>query len=117
MVVQDMLDFLRDVVDRLGTGPGGGSLPPGGTSGQVLTKESAVAGDADWHNLPPGVTYTHVQSPLASVWVIAHGLNTFPSVTVVDSGGTEIMPDVLFVNSNQVNLVFNAPTSGKAYLN
>jgi hypothetical protein len=118
MVVQDMLDYLRDVVDRQGgTGGGGGDLPAGGTSGQALIKESSTDGDAGWHDLPPGVTYTHNQSAIASVWTIAHGLNTFPSVTVVDTGGNEIIPDVSFVSSNQINLVFSAPTSGKAYLN
>lgn len=31
-----------------GGGGGGGSLPSGGTAGQVLTKQSATEGDADW---------------------------------------------------------------------
>ena len=30
------------------TGGSGGSLPPGGTEGQVLTKQSSTDGDADW---------------------------------------------------------------------
>lgn len=36
-----------------------GSLPPGGTTGQVLTKQSGTDGDADWEDvdgLPPGGT-------------------------------------------------------------
>lgn len=33
-------------------GGGGGSLPPGGTAGQVLTKNSNTAGDATWRDLP-----------------------------------------------------------------
>lgn len=35
-----------------GSGGGGGSIPPGGTTGQVLTKQSAADGDADWDDLP-----------------------------------------------------------------
>ena len=31
---------------------GGSSLPPGGTQGQVLTKQSATDGDADWDDIP-----------------------------------------------------------------
>ena len=32
-------------------GGGGGSLPNGGTTGQVLTKQSATDGDADWETI------------------------------------------------------------------
>jgi hypothetical protein len=69
---------------------------------------------------PPGTTgtlYTFVQSGLSASWVIAHGLGTFPSVTVVDSGGTEVIPNLHYDNSNQITLTFAAPTSGTAYLN
>lgn len=34
-----------------GTGGGGGALPTGGTAGQVLTKQSATDGDADWESI------------------------------------------------------------------
>jgi hypothetical protein len=34
------------------TGGGGGSLPSGGATGQVLTKLSAADGDADWQDIP-----------------------------------------------------------------
>ena len=41
-----------------GTPSGGGSLPTGGTIGQVLTKKSNADGDADWETPP---TYTRKQ--------------------------------------------------------
>lgn len=50
-------------------------------------------------------------------WVIPHNLNSYPSVTVVDTGGTEILPNVVYVNNNLIELYFANPTSGKAYLN
>jgi hypothetical protein len=68
---------------------------------------------------PPGIqtTYTFTQVAPATTWNIQHMLNCFPAVTVVDTGGTEILPDVLYVDANTVTLMFNSATSGKAYLN
>jgi hypothetical protein len=65
----------------------------------------------------PVPTYVHVQSTLAQVWHVVHGLGTFPAVTVVDSGDSELMVDVQYVSSDELTLTFGAPTSGKAYLN
>ena len=42
------------VVFKKGTAPGGGSLPAGGTAGQVLTKQSSTDGDADWEDAAAG---------------------------------------------------------------
>lgn len=66
---------------------------------------------------PPGATYTHTQLTLAAVWNVAHGLGVYPSATVVDSGGTEMIPDLTYVDANNLTLTFGAPTSGKAFLN
>lgn len=62
-------------------------------------------------------TYTYTQSAPSASWVVTHNLNTFPSVSVVDTGGTEIIPDILYVSANSITLTFGSPTSGKAYLN
>lgn len=65
----------------------------------------------------PGATYIHDQLIPNYLWQIVHNLNLFPSVTVVDSGGTEIIPDVHYISQNEINLSFENATSGKAYLN
>jgi hypothetical protein len=65
----------------------------------------------------PEISWEFTQLSAALHWVIDHDLNSFPSVTVVDSGGTEVLPDVIYVNNNQIELYFANPTSGKAYLN
>jgi hypothetical protein len=71
---------------------------------------------------PPGpegmqTTYTFTQLAAAYVWDITHNLNRYPAVTVIDSGGTEILPDVIYLNSNMIQLHFDNLTSGKAHLN
>lgn len=60
---------------------------------------------------------TWTQSVAAAVWNITHSLGKMPSVTVVDSAGTEIEGDVQYLSSTQIRLVFSAAFAGIAYLN
>jgi len=53
----------------------------------------------------------------ASTWVIQHNLGRFPSITTVDSAGSEITGAVTYDNENKITVVFNSATSGNAYLN
>ena len=62
-------------------------------------------------------TYIHEQETPASVWTIQHNLGRYPSVTVVDTAGTEMVGDVQYVNENSVILTFRGTFSGTAYLN
>lgn len=63
------------------------------------------------------LNYVHNQVAPAASWAITHNLAKFPSVSVVDSGLNLIMPDVHYVDNNNLSLSFGASTSGKAYLN
>jgi hypothetical protein len=65
--------------------------------------------------LPAGASYVHNQSTSASTWTISHNLGFFPSVTVVDSGGTTVIGDVSYITENQVSITFSAAFGGKAY--
>lgn len=60
--------------------------------------------------------YTHNQTSASAVWTIYHNTDTYPSVTVVDSAGTRVYGDEVFLSSNVVQITFSAPFSGKAYL-
>lgn len=68
---------------------------------------------------PPGsvVTYVYSQGPPASTWVVPHMLGRQPSVTVVDSGDSVVIPNVHYDSADQVTLSFGSATSGRAYLN
>jgi hypothetical protein len=37
-------------------------------------------------------------------------------VTVVDSGGTVVFPDIYYDSNEQITIVFSSATSGKVYL-
>lgn len=62
-------------------------------------------------------TYTFEQNHAASEWAITHDLGRFPSVAIVDSAGTQVIPDVTYVNQNQLIVQFSAAFAGTAYLN
>lgn len=63
------------------------------------------------------VNFVHIQGTAAAVWNINHNLNKFPSVTVVDSAGTQILTTIEFPDANNIRVKFAGVTSGRAYLN
>ena len=50
-------------------------------------------------------------------WDVSHGLGKFPSVTVTDSAGTEVIGHVQHLTPNRVLLTFSAAFSGVAHFN
>ena len=61
--------------------------------------------------------YVHTQSQAAAEWTITHNLGIYPSVTVIDSSNDVCVGDIKYLDSNTVKASFQAPFSGKAYLN
>lgn len=61
--------------------------------------------------------FTWPQNIAATVWTIPHNMDTFPSVTVVDSTGARVEPDVSYVDANIVQVTHGSPFTGKAFLN
>jgi hypothetical protein len=69
---------------------------------------------------PPGpgsATYIFTQLSPSAVWVITHNLGQYPSVTVVDTGESVLIPSVHYDSNNVLTVTFGSATSGKAYLN
>ena len=64
-----------------------------------------------------GETYIYTQYGSSDFWIIEHNLKKFPSVSVVDSGGTQVYGDVNYISENKLTIQFKLPFSGKAYLN
>lgn len=61
--------------------------------------------------------YRHVQGSSSASWNVTHNLNKRVSVTVVDSGGTKVEGDVIYISDDEVQILFNAPFSGEAFCN
>lgn len=62
-------------------------------------------------------TYVHNQNVPSAVWNITHNLGSYPSVTVIDSAGTTVVGDVLYVSANAITITFSGSFSGQAFLN
>ena len=62
-------------------------------------------------------TFTYNQAISNSIWIINHGLGTFPSVTVLDSAGNTVFGDIVYNDQNTLTLTFSASFTGTAYLN
>lgn len=107
----DIFSFAAGYKAGGGGGGEGGNLPPGGSRGQVLVKQSGANYDAAWET--PG--YTHDQMTAAAVWVVQHNLGRYPAVTVVDSSGREVLGEVQYTTLNSVTITFSAAFSGKAF--
>ena len=62
-------------------------------------------------------TFIHEQGVASAVWTVQHNLNKYPSVTVVDSSGNELMTEIEYVDTNTVQITMNGASKGRAYLN
>lgn len=74
-----------------------------------------------WENVPATTyadkTYIHIQGTASSTWSVAHSLNKYPSVMVVDSGNNVVVGDIAYTDNNNLVITFSASFSGKAYMN
>lgn len=57
------------------------------------------------------------QGVASDTWSIEHNLNKYPSVTLVDSAGTQFQGSVEYTDENNCIVYMNGATKGKAYLN
>lgn len=64
-----------------------------------------------------GANYVHQQMVPSDTWVILHGLNRFPSITIVDSAGSVVIGAIAYDSTNQITVSFTAAFGGAAYLN
>lgn len=67
--------------------------------------------------ISPDKNYIHTQSAPSDNWTIIHTLNKYPSVTIIDSGGTEVIGDIKYIDTSTVLVTFASGFSGKAILN
>lgn len=105
-------------------GPAGPAGPAGSTGAVGAEGPIGPAGPAGVNGAagpagPPGVsaTVTFTQAVPAAEWIIAHGLNGFPSAVVVDSAGTLVEGGVVYDSANQITLRFSGAFSGVCHLN
>jgi hypothetical protein len=94
------------------TGPG---VAAGGTTGQILAKNSDANYDTEWVNNQT-ISYTHLQNAVSYNWVITHNLGFYPNVVVTDSAGTVVEADLSYQSENELTISLAQAISGSAYL-
>lgn len=62
-------------------------------------------------------TFIYEQGVASNIWNITHNLEKYPSVTVVDSAGNEVIAEVTYTDLNRCVVTMTAAFKGKAYLN
>ena len=82
------------------------------TGGNVEIEE-----DEDGNYIISTKTFEFEQGESSDCWVIEHDLNKYPTVITVDSAGTVFHAEVRYDSLNQVTVLLNGATKGKAYLN
>lgn len=64
---------------------------------------------------PAGVSdaaHTHEQALPSSLWTVAHNLGKYPSVTVTDHLGAELLADLSYPSLNTVQVAFSSARTG-----
>ena len=86
----------------------------------ALKNKPSINGQTLVGNLELDVTdkhFVHRQRAASTEWHVMHELEKYPSVSVVDSGGSVVLGSVQYVDLNNVVIIFSVPFSGTAYLN
>jgi hypothetical protein len=68
---------------------------------------------------PPGLSggsYAHDQSTASAIWSITHNLGYKPNVSIVDSAGSQVEGDVVYLDLNSLEVHFAFAFGGWAYL-
>lgn len=110
---------LGDTISLIGTGAQiyYGMVDPDpdlGETGDLYVEYGGPVGEGEAG--AGAATFTYIQSTPSNVWVITHGLGTFPSVTVTDSSGNWVIGSVHYDSVDQVTITFSSAFSGTAVL-
>lgn len=78
---------------------------------------SAITGLQEAISAASDKTFVFEQGVASDTWVIVHNLGKYPSVSLVDSAGTQFDADVEYNSENSCTVRMNGATTGKAFLN
>lgn len=103
--------------------PAPGGKPGSAVQAMVLVDAQGHPVDLSLTGILAHVTNVYVLDEPSQVWPINHGLNRYPSVTVVDSEGNVGIPDLDYhiddplLDKKVITLTFGHPFTGRAFLN
>lgn len=83
------------------------SVAVSGGGARIVVSRAGAPGPAG-----AGVSYLHTQSSAAAEWIVNHNLGFKPAAAVLDSGGSEVLAEVIHVSTNQLRVYFASPQIG-----
>lgn len=101
------------------TSRGMNALVPGANP-QLNEQESGVNFEESESESPGSggdKNYVHTQLSASTLWTVTHNLSKYPTIAVIDSGGTVVYGGIRHLSINVAELDFSAPFSGKATCN
>jgi hypothetical protein len=85
------------------------------TTREITAEDLGLSG---LQNVSSDKNFVHLQNSPSSLWTINHGLNKKPSITIIDSAGSQVLAKITYVDNNNVTIDFNGiATSGEAIFN
>lgn len=79
--------------------------------------ESGVNGEDLEIGIVGDKNYVHEQLQASNEWSVNHKLKKYPSVSIIDSAGTNVIGEVTYLDENSLRINFSSIMSGKAFLN
>ena len=83
----------------------------------ALPQDAATKAYVDASSAAGDARYTHVQSVLAAVWTVVHGLGKYPSVSVTDAAGSLVQAAVEYLDEDTLQVMFWNSATGVVYCN
>lgn len=87
------------------------------TTGEMFFCTFIEDGKCTWVKLNQTQSWVFEQPTMSDRWDIQHNLNRYPSVTIIDLDGVEVVGDVTYLNENALCIEFTEAFSGKVFLN
>ena len=97
---------VKDFIKKVGT-----------TSYSIPIVESGIDEDDLEIDIVGDKNYVHEQLQASNEWSVNHKLKKYPSVSIIDSAGTNVIGEVTYLDENSLRINFSSIMSGKAFLN
>lgn len=108
-------------VDSIGSSTKSYTHPDTHPASMIVEDESkmfmTITDKADIEGLKNRESFVHDQIISSNEWTVNHGLDKYPSITVVDSSGSVVIGEIIYTSLNEVTITFMSEFSGKAYFN
>lgn len=58
--------------------------------------------------------FEHVQGSSSALWTVNHNFGFWPDITIFSTGGLRVEAEIIHLNLNQANVIFDDPFAGIA---